>query len=278
MSRWRLRHALRLLLPLLLALVLAPGATARADEVRHLGFSPKIELPLLGIGTVTWMVSEALKPELAPAECRLCGVHGPDAWVQPRVRWGNVEPAHRASDVMLMGVVPAAAYGGALALALGHGTRRTALVDVVILTEALVLTANLTQLTKLLVGRERPFVHTQRAERRDFVAGSDDHLSFFSGHTSSTFTLAVAAATTATLRGYREAPFVWAAGLPLAALTGYLRMAADRHYLTDVLTGALVGSAVGVLVPWLHSLGGDGGPTMTVGGQPPGTLSLTWVR
>jgi membrane-associated phospholipid phosphatase len=61
----------------------------------------------------------------------------------------------------------------------------------------------------------------------------------------------VAAATTAQLRGYRAAPYLWAIGLPLAAFTGYARMAADRHYFTDVLTGALVGSAVAAAVPLL---------------------------
>jgi membrane-associated phospholipid phosphatase len=29
-------------------------------------------------------------------------------------------------------------------------------------------------------------------------------------------------------------------------------MAADKHWLTDVLTGAATGTAVGLAVPWLH--------------------------
>ncbi len=53
------------------------------------------------------------------------------------------------------------------------------------------------------------------------------------------------------MRGYRLAPLVWASSLPWAAVTGYLRIAADKHYLTDVLTGALIGSAVGFLVPFV---------------------------
>ncbi len=52
------------------------------------------------------------------------------------------------------------------------------------------------------------------------------------------------------MRGYRLASVVWATSLPMAAATGYLRIAADKHYLTDVLTGALIGSAVGFLVPF----------------------------
>lgn len=263
----------------LLGLLGFPGA-ASAEGVDPLRFRPKLELPLLGILAVGWIATEALKPKLAPKECRLCGANRLDETVSEHVRWHDVEPAARFSDLLLMGAVPAAAYGSTLALALAHGTRKTALEDVVILTEALVLTGALTQLTKLTVGRERPYVHTQREENRDFVAGPDDHLSFFSGHTSSTFALAVATATTATLRGYKEAPWVWGIGAPLAAFTGYFRMAADRHYLTDVVTGALVGSAVGALVPWLHTLGREQNERMplAVGGPPSPSLTMTWVH
>jgi membrane-associated phospholipid phosphatase len=40
--------------------------------------------------------------------------------------------------------------------------------------------------------------------------------------------------------------------LTLAATTATLRMIADKHYFTDVLVGAAVGSAAGFLVPHLH--------------------------
>ena len=79
----------------------------------------------------------------------------------------------------------------------------------------------------------------------------DGNLSFFSGHTSFAFSLAVASGTVASMRGYRAAPAVWGVGLGAAAVTGYLRIAADRHYATDVMTGALVGSALGFAVPYL---------------------------
>ena len=40
--------------------------------------------------------------------------------------------------------------------------------------------------------------------------------------------------------------------MTLAAGVGYLRIASDTHYLTDVLAGAAVGTAFGVLVPSLR--------------------------
>jgi membrane-associated phospholipid phosphatase len=60
---------------------------------------------------------------------------------------------------------------------------------------------------------------------------------------------------------------IWAAGLALAATTAYLRMAADRHYLTDVLTGSAVGALGAALIPRLT---GSFPPRATILPQPGG--------
>ena len=44
---------------------------------------------------------------------------------------------------------------------------------------------------------------------------------------------------------------IWGAGLGLAVTTAYLRIAADRHYATDVLAGSAFGIAAGIAIPWL---------------------------
>ena len=38
---------------------------------------------------------------------------------------------------------------------------------------------------------------------------------------------------------------VWISALGLASATGYLRIAADKHYFSDVFVGAIVGSLIG---------------------------------
>ena len=45
---------------------------------------------------------------------------------------------------------------------------------------------------------------------------------------------------------------VWVLSEGMAAATAYLRVAAGKHFYTDVLTGAIVGSAIGLLIPYLH--------------------------
>ncbi len=233
------------------ALTLAP-LRAAADEGRSFRANVAVEVPLLAVGTAAWIASEALKPVLTRERCRWCEASPWEESLHERLRWSSPRAAARFSDALLFGIVPAAAFASVVALARAHDDRHAARVDALGVGEALVLTSVLTQLTKFTVLRERPRASASRAEP-NVRQGPDDRLSFFSGHTSATFALVAAAGTTASLRGHREAPLVWAIGLPLAAFTGYLRMAGERHYFTDVLTGALVGCAVGALVAWLHA-------------------------
>lgn len=82
------------------------------------------------------------------------------------------------------------------------------------------------------------------------------------------------------MRGYRLAPAVWAAGMTLGVTSGYLRIAGDRHYCTDVLTAAIVSRGIGFAVPFLFH-GPDSpatrGPTAApVAGAQTVTLGGTW--
>ena len=94
------------------------------------------------------------------------------------------------------------------------------------------------------------------------------------------FSLAVASGVVATMRGYRLAPLVWGVGLALASTVGYLRIAADRHYLTDVLAGATIGSAVGFAIPVIfhHPDWNYRAPRISASPLPGGgAIGLAWV-
>ena len=110
--------------------------------------------------------------------------------------------------------------------------------------EAVALNGALTQIVKFTAGRERPFVHALPADQKPLTAHpADNNVSFYSSHTSFAFSLAVSTATVASMRHYRWARVIWGVGLVSAAAVGYLRIAADQHYFTDVLVGAAAGSA-----------------------------------
>ncbi|HEY6461118.1 MAG TPA: phosphatase PAP2 family protein, partial [Polyangiaceae bacterium] len=58
------------------------------------------------------------------------------------------------------------------------------------------------------------------------------------------------------LLGGVEDALVCGGALVLAATTATLRVVSDQHYASDVIAGALVGTAIGLGVPALHYSGG----------------------
>jgi membrane-associated phospholipid phosphatase len=230
---------------------LASSPTLAQAQSRSLRWDPALDVTVTAGGAAIWMTSELLKPELAPARCRWCSVDRFDANAREVLLWRDTSAADTMSNVAGFAVVPLAAFGlNALAAAHDGGLGQVG-EDSVLIAEAWVASACVTQLTKMLVGRERPFVHALPADEKALTAQpSDNNLSFFSGHSSEAFALAAAAGTIGTMRGYRWAPLVWTVGGLGAATTGYLRVAADKHWLTDVLAGAVVGGAIGFAVPF----------------------------
>lgn len=119
--------------------------------------------------------------------------------------------------------------------------------------------------TKALVGRKRPYVFNPQmtVEERYQIAsseGNDVFFSFFSGHATSAFAAATFTSTVFTdLFGRSKwSHLVWGSTLTLATMTAYSRVKAGKHYPSDVIVGAAVGSAIGYLVPRLHRRDGAG--------------------
>lgn len=119
--------------------------------------------------------------------------------------------------------------------------------------ETFVVNIGITNMVKNAAHRTRPFVYNNNAPM-DIKLKQDARLSFFSGHTSTVSSLSFFAAQAFT--DYhpqsKALPFVWGTAVALPALTGYLRVRAGKHFPTDVITGYLVGAAVGMLIPRLH--------------------------
>lgn len=107
--------------------------------------------------------------------------------------------------------------------------------------EALGLTLGVTEGLKALVGRQRP-------------EDSNDTSSFPSGHTAMAFCAA-------TLIERNCGPKLGLLAYGVATLTGLSRIEAGKHFPTDVLAGAAIGTLIAGLVDALHfgRGGGDGG-------------------
>jgi len=244
------RFSLALLAAVFFAVRIEPSAHAQSRSPDGLRYDLWADIPVTAGAAGVALALELLKGPIAPRSCRVCGVDGLDAAVRGALRWDDPAAADAASDWTGFVLTPAVALGtGALAAGVDHRFR-DAPSSALVIAETTALAVALDDIVKLLVARQRPYVHfadSPEPAARD----ADANLSFYSGHTNLAFAVAVASGTVASMRGYRLAPVVWATSLPLAAVTGYLRVAADKHYFTDVLTGALVGAAAGFLVPFV---------------------------
>ncbi len=250
---------------ILIALIALPCA-ARAGEGSDgkLRYNLRMDLAVTGIAATGWVVTWAGVEQMAPANCRWCSVNSFDDWGHRNIKWSNTSAASRTSDVFAYALAPMAAYG-LDALAANHDGRLNDFwVDALLITEAMALSQFATQLVKIAVGRQRPYAHYGGGSQ-----GPRDNISFYSGHTSLAFSLAVASGTVAQMRGYRLAPAIWGTGLAIAATASYLRLAADKHYLTDTIAGAVIGSAFGFGIPYLfHRPKSEGPPPVSISAAP----------
>ncbi|MFC1610646.1 phosphatase PAP2 family protein [Myxococcota bacterium] len=142
--------------------------------------------------------------------------------------------------------------------------------DTLVLLEAIAVNFVACTFAKYSARRPRPYVydHSTPADERNADEAS---LSFFSGHTSMAFVMASAYSTIFAHRnpGSPAVLPVTIGAHALAAATAALRVGAGKHFWTDVIVGAAVGSAIGFLVPQLHYSDGDSlidqlGPTAEI--------------
>jgi membrane-associated phospholipid phosphatase len=171
--------------------------------------------------------------------------------IDDRVK-ANFSPAAARTSDLLAGVTVLAP----LALQLRGGFDRAGGERALVYGQAIAANLALNGLTKALVGRPRPYAYSDDPAAQAKVQDSprDSRLSFYSGHASTTFAAAVSGAYLFSQSSddpvARTA--VWASSLMLAGATSNLRVRAGKHFYSDVLVGAAVGTGIGVLVPALH--------------------------
>lgn len=266
-----------------IALALAVTATDRVD-VR-----PAADLAIGGVALVLWGVPELLRNDLAP-RCRLCdgadntglpgsgsaaSLNGVDAWFHDATSgWlMSRRTADVASSVWAYALVPLGVVAGAFTATGPYATDGAGWRAMAIVEESAIVSGALVQGLKYALARKRPFVRYGAGETSGSydVGDADSHVSFPSGHTAFVTSMGVALATTATLQDSPAAPWLWAAAGIGSVTTGALRMMAEKHYFTDVVAGAAIGAACGVVFPLLHRRGGPlSSPSVSIAPQGPG--------
>jgi membrane-associated phospholipid phosphatase len=186
-----------------------------------------------------------------------------DDAVRNAVRSGNVETRYAFRDASDVGLSLAATWPffvDALATAWWYrGSRDVAQEMALLDLETLAIAGAVQGVTNVLVSRERPYGPscgtTELPANALDCDGIQQYRSFFSGHAAFTFTSAALICINHTRDELLGSPWdalSCAGGYLVAASTASLRVLADVHYASDVLTGALVGTLIGYGVPLLH--------------------------
>ena len=229
-----------------LTLLLASTTTAHADDAWYQGRYGKNRvfhvILTASLGTVT-VATSPFESKWAPDTCRWCDPTAADVGTRNLLRWSNTSTPNTLSNIAAYGATPSAAIVAILLET--PPTTADAIDNVLPITESVTTAMLVTRVLKLSAGRQRPYAH--------FGMGGtgDANLSWPSGHSSAAFSVAVSSGMVAHMRGYSYERFVWISGLTLATATAYLRIAADKHYLTDVASGAAIGTGIGLTVPLL---------------------------
>lgn len=242
-----------------------------------------VDLPILGVSAAIWAAGGLMGRELRWAGCAACDPARLNAL--DRTAIGNAD--HAAKIVSDVGYATLAA--APLLLDLGDALLQRSRdasparprhlrawgKDAVVLLEVLAVDSALTNLVKFAVRRPRPYSYDPETAVGDPLA-EESRLSFFSGHTSAAFAMATAYAYLFQVRHPRSrwvAP-VYVIGLGLASVTGVARVAAGKHFWTDVLAGAVAGASIGVLIPALHRSRLPGAPRLSLAPMRPGLTVL----
>jgi hypothetical protein len=241
---------------LLAAAILATSVPAVANpkprEPWNAGERGKKRLLHIGITVGAGLVflgTELFKKDIAPDSfegCRWCEPPAFDRAVRNALVWDNTRRADIISSVDAYVVAPIVGVGLLLASQHGAGLPRF-IDDTVTVFETVALTQLVIQSLKFSIARRRPFAQFGT----NVAFEPDSNLSFPSGHSALGASITVAAGMVCHWRGYWTEPYVWASGIALTLSTEYLRIAADKHYLSDVLIGGGIGVLGGLLIPRL---------------------------
>ena len=159
--------------------------------------------------------------------------------------------SHLSDGLLVLSVLAPAAYLTGTTIDDADGDK------LLLYSETMAINVGMASLVKHLVQRPRPYMYSKDPSVRAYAKGqgADAHMSFYSGHAAITFGAAMAGAYLLGASGENEQVrgIAFGAGFGIAAMTATLRVRAGKHFVSDVLVGAVVGTSIGYLVPALHA-------------------------
>ena len=206
------------------------------------------EAPILSLGVATYIFSQYTYSQMEPRS----GKPSKEdllPWDKPFA--GTFHPdLDGVSDWTLYALIAFPLGFESVELALGNSSGSEAATFLLTALEITLWQSSLNLIVRSSRLWGRPEIYRSDADRSRGEAWG----SFYSGHTGAAFSLAVFSSLWFMEKYPNSAyvPLVWGGTLAVATAVGVMRIAAGKHYPTDVLVGALVGSASSVLVLRLH--------------------------
>lgn len=237
-------------------------------------FSWPQETVLLTTGIAGQVIGQYRLTHMKPAGPQDLNRDALPVWDRPFA--GIYSPgASLASDVLAVGTGGSAVFVGAWQAWRGGTSYQPVLEDFLILSEAFAWSSAVNLNVRAERLHPRPFVYGTEASASD-RAKPEAAGSFYSGHASEAFLGAVYLATSYPLRHpeFEHRGWLWTGALAAATTTAALRVAAGKHFPSDVVAGAAMGSLMGLGFAQLHRPGGLGlwgaqlWPTLGEGGAP----------
>jgi membrane-associated phospholipid phosphatase len=253
----------------------APPEPATAPKLTKLSYDWTVDGIVTGGLAVSTLTLMLLNGTLAPLDCKWCVPGTLDGNLSRSILWSNPTAANTVSNVMQF-AIPVGVMGFGLIQAYRFDDPAAGWSNVLLITQATSLAMLTNVIVKYTTGRARPYVWQGNPDLYPPDV-SDANVSFFGGHTTFVFAVVVSGSTLFFMQDMPGAPYVLGVGLAAATFTAYLRMAAGKHYLSDTLVGAGVGSLIGWAVPYLfHRPGRKGAPQAGDLLPAPGGIAIAW--
>jgi membrane-associated phospholipid phosphatase len=248
-------------------------ASRAADPAATPSLAPPSAVPPFELGPADYAWVPAIAAVGAFGQYRYFGMEAADPadhrrsdlWAMDRWAAGNYSAAaaHLSDGIIL----PLVALPMALSAWDAYAYRGTAsggwkvfLTEAVIYAEAMSLSSSLSLLVRSTGVHPRPYIYGSDAPK-DAMESEEASGSFYSGHANGAFAAATYLAYTYPLRHpeFRHKGLLWAGTLGAATTVAGLRVAAGKHFPSDILVGAGAGAFFGWLFPRLHLKAPGGG-------------------
>jgi membrane-associated phospholipid phosphatase len=125
--------------------------------------------------------------------------------------------------------------------------------DALLISRSILVSGAVQEAVKLLAQRPRPRLYGVE-EGDPALEDDEEYVSFYSGHTTTAFAAGMSYATLYASRHPTENSrwWVYAGAMTLGTTVGVLRIQAGSHFPTDVILGAVMGTAFGIAIPRIH--------------------------